>query len=107
MDTANALRTARHDRHLTVTSLAELAGTSQPTLTAYEQGRVTPGVATLDRILHAAGYAADIRLTARQRHGPTPEVTRGDELIAVLELAAEFPASHAPTLAYPVFGARR
>lgn len=106
MDSARTLRRARRHRRLTTTSLADLAGTSQPTLTAYEQGRVTPGVATIDRILSAAGFAADIRLAPRERHGPTADLSRSDELLAVLDLAAQFPAQHSPRLTYPVFTPR-
>lgn len=36
--------------------LAELAGTSRPTLSAYEHGRVSPTLHTVERILTAAGY---------------------------------------------------
>lgn len=106
MDLGGRLRDARTSRGLTVSALARRAGTSQPTLTAYEQGRVTPAAGTLERILDSAGYAVDVRLVRRQREGPAPGTTRGDELVAVLDLAAEFPARHAPGLGYPVFGSR-
>ena len=41
---------------LTQQELAERAGTSRPTLSAYEHGRKAPGVDTYERILAAAGY---------------------------------------------------
>lgn len=37
-------------------ALAEQAGTSQPTVAAYESGRVSPGLTTLDRLLTACGH---------------------------------------------------
>ena len=41
---------------LTQQELAARAGTSRPTLSAYEHGRKAPGVDTYERILTAAGY---------------------------------------------------
>jgi transcriptional regulator with XRE-family HTH domain len=41
-------------------AVADTAGTSQPTVAAYESGRVTPSVSTLDRLLTACGYTIDI-----------------------------------------------
>ena len=103
MDAPRLLLAARTQAGLTLRELGELAGTSHSTLSAYESGRKSPNVATLDRILRAAGFAADVDL--RQRHRGSPELSRGDELAAVLELAAAFPARHADTLQMPVFGA--
>ena len=88
---------------LTLRALAERAGTSHSTLAAYEQGRKVPNVTTLDRVLRAAGYAADVTLSRRVDDGD--RTARGHELIEVLELAAMFPATHAPTITYPRFGA--
>lgn len=36
--------------------LAALSGTSQPTLSAYERGKKTPGLAVAERIVNAAGW---------------------------------------------------
>lgn len=47
---------ARAAAGLSKTELAALAGTSRPTLSAYEHGRVSPTLETLDRILAAAGH---------------------------------------------------
>lgn len=88
---------------LTLRALAERAATSHSTLAAYEQSRTIPTVATLDRILRAAGYAADITLSPRIDDGDRE--ARGRELIEVLELAAIFPAHHSPSITYPPFGA--
>ena len=103
MDAAKLLFSARTRAGLTLRQLGELAGTSHSTLAAYEAGRKSPNVATLDRILRAAGFAVDVELHRRQRG--TSKLSRGEELAAVLELAAAFPARHAKTLQMPVFGA--
>lgn len=102
MDAATVIRTARRRAGLTLRALGDAAGTSHSTLAAYEAGRVEPSVATLDRIVSAAGFALDVTLARRIVNGQPP--SRGDELAAVLELAEAFPAHHAPTLTYPPFG---
>ena len=55
MDAASAIRAARRRAGLTQGALAARAGTSQATVSAYESGRKQPSVATLDRLLAAAG----------------------------------------------------
>ncbi|MCU0309488.1 MAG: helix-turn-helix domain-containing protein [Acidimicrobiales bacterium] len=96
MDAALLLRQARHRRRLSLRALAARAGTSHSTLSAYETGRKVPTVDTLERILRAAGFDATTELVPAVG-GPDP-TDRGRELIDVLELAAMFPARHAPTL---------
>ena len=102
MDAARLISDARERSGLTLRALAQRAGTSHSTLAAYEHGRKVPTVATLDRILRAAGYAADVTLSRRVDDGD--RAARGRELIDVLELAAMFPADHAPTITSPPFG---
>ncbi len=85
--------------------LAQRAHTSHSTLAAYEQGRKTPNVDTLDRILTACGFRVDVTLTARPPDVGADPAARGRELVEVLELAAIFPARHARTLIAPKFGA--
>ena len=102
MDAARLLRTARLEAGLTLRQLGTLAGTSHSTLAAYESASKSPNVATLDRVLRAAGFESDVEL--HRRHRGSEELTRGEELAAVLELAAEFPARHAARLEAPVFG---
>ncbi len=101
MDAAEVLRRCRSRSGHTLRSLAEAAGTSHSTLSAYESASKVPTVATLDRIVRAAGFALDAELAAR-RTG-TPGLSRGDELAAVLRLAGTFPARHEANLAYPPF----
>ena len=48
---------ARRLAGLTQADLAALAGTSRPTLSAYESGRKSPTLATTERILEMAGFA--------------------------------------------------
>ena len=102
MNAATLLRSARLEAGLTLRELGQRAGTSHSTLAAYESGRKSPNVSTLDRVLAAAGFAADISL--HRRHRAADGLSRGEELAAVLELAAAFPARHAERLEMPVFG---
>ena len=103
MDAAQVLIDARRRSALSLRALAERAGTSHATLSAYESGRKTPTVTTLSRIVRAAGFELDPHLAVRQRSTLVGE-SRGDELAAVIELAEAFPARHAPMLDAPVFG---
>ena len=98
MDAGWLIRTARERSGLTLRALGERAGTSHSTLAAYESGRTVPNVNTLDRILAAAGFAADVTLEPR-----IDRANRGKELAQVLELAAQFPARHASRLEFPRF----
>jgi transcriptional regulator with XRE-family HTH domain len=101
MDAALLIRSARRQSDLSLRALAARAGTSHATLSAYENGRVDPTTTVLTRIIAAAGRSLEATLL-----GAPPDidqVSRGEELMAVLELAEQFPARHAPRLAFPVF----
>lgn len=102
MNAAEAIRTARLRADLTLRALAARAGTSHSAIAAYESGAKTPSASTLDRIVQAAGFALDRELSPRIRGDH--RLDRGTELAVVIELAAEFPAHHSPTLKCPVFG---
>jgi transcriptional regulator with XRE-family HTH domain len=54
---------ARQAAGLSQASLAELAGTSRPTLSAYEHGRKSPTLETVARIIREAGF--ELSLTPR------------------------------------------
>ncbi len=104
MDAGLIIRTARRQSKLSLRALAARAGTSHATLSAYENGRVDPTTAVLSRIVAAAGCSLEATLLG------TPSdlagLSRGDELIAVLDLAEQFPARHSPMLEFPLFGRR-
>ena len=101
MDAAVTLRRVRQRSGLTLRGLARRADTSHSTLSAYESGRKVPTVETLDRIVRAAGYELGVELTPAV--GGADRAARGRELAAVLALAEQFPARHAPTLEFPAF----
>lgn len=103
MDAATVLRTARRGAGLTLRDLADRAGTSHATLAAYEAGRVVPRVDTLDRILRACGYAADIATSSRPDATDEERRDKGEELRQALDLAAMFPARHRDRLEFPRF----
>ena len=66
MDVAAAISSARREAGLSQAALAERGGTSQATVSAYENGRKQPSVATLSRLLAAAGS----RLTVQPAERP-------------------------------------
>lgn len=104
MDAASLLRSARIESGLSLRQLAAAAGTSHATLAAYESGAKVPRVDTLVRILRAAGWAPRVDLARRADATDDERVAKGEELVAVLDLAAQFPARHARRLRAPVFG---
>jgi transcriptional regulator with XRE-family HTH domain len=54
------IRTLRQVSGLTQTALAQAGGTSQPTIAAYEAGRKSPTLATVDRLARSAGLEATV-----------------------------------------------
>ncbi|WP_198020197.1 helix-turn-helix domain-containing protein [Nocardioides sp. J54] len=52
---------ARRAAGLTQDALAKLAGTSQPTLSAYERGIKSPSLAVAERIIEAAHHRLEVR----------------------------------------------
>ena len=102
MDAATVIRRVRTEQGLSLRDLAARAGTSHSALAAYEAGHKVPSVATLDRIVRAAGLELTPALAPAV--GGTDPAARGRELIEVLQLAAMFPARVSPTLDAPIFG---
>jgi transcriptional regulator with XRE-family HTH domain len=102
---ATTLRLARRRAGLTLRALAERAGTSHSSLAAYESGSKVPRVDTLLRIVEAAGFVVEVDLAPRPPR--EDRVAKGEELAQALLLAAQFPARHARTLRFPVFGPAR
>jgi len=68
-DAAELLERVRVSSGLTQEELARRAGTSRPTLSAYEHGRKSPTVATFARLLSGAGWelAAEPRVSFSQQ----------------------------------------
>src|SRR5437879_10239952 len=62
MRAADVLTEVRRQAGLTQQELARRGRTAQPTVAAYESGRKQPGVATLDRLVRAAGLRLSWRL---------------------------------------------
>jgi transcriptional regulator with XRE-family HTH domain len=58
MQTMSVILDLRRQAGLTQAELARVAGTSQPTIAAYESGRKSPMLNTLSRIARAAGLEA-------------------------------------------------
>lgn len=56
METTTLLERARRSAGLSQDALAKLAGTSRPTLSAYEHGRKSPTLATAARLLAEADF---------------------------------------------------
>jgi DNA-binding XRE family transcriptional regulator len=69
MNAAELLERVRASSGLTQEELARRAGTSRPTLSAYEHGRKSPTVATFARLLSRAGWelAAQPQVSFTQR----------------------------------------
>jgi uncharacterized protein len=103
MNAARALRAARHRARLSQSALARSAGTSQATVSAYETAVKHPSVATLDRLLAAAGSrltiapaATPVSHVAPERHARTARA-----LADVLSLADALPTRYEPHLGFP------
>lgn len=103
MDTGITLREARRRARLTQAGLATRVGTSQATISAYENGRKQPSVETLARLLAATGA----RLTVEHDRQPVlrpsaaQEARAGRTLLDVIALAEELPTRHEPELRFP------
>jgi len=54
----NAIVALRKQAGMTQSELADAAGTSQPTVAAYEAGRKSPTLRTMERLAEAAGFEA-------------------------------------------------
>lgn len=96
MDAASVLRAARTRAGLSQRALAAAARTSQSAVAAIESGRKQPTVATLERLLRAAGtelVPADAEQAALLR--------RGRRLEEVLHLAEALPFRRRGGLRFP------
>jgi transcriptional regulator with XRE-family HTH domain len=103
MDAGAMLRSARARAGLTQAQLAERAGTSQATVSAYESGSKQPSVATFSRLLAATGSRLTVERLARPLAEPSAaELARAGETLAeVITLAEALPVRHRKKLRYP------
>lgn len=103
MDTAAEIRIVRERAGLTQALLAQRAGTSQATLSAYESGRKQPSIETLTRLLAACGSRLDVR--RGQPDVVVPSASQSARtarvLSDVLALAAALPSQPGPELRFP------
>jgi transcriptional regulator with XRE-family HTH domain len=97
VNVAAVLAEARHRSGLTTRQLARRARTSHSAIAAYESGAKAPNTATLERLVHACGFAIEHRLCALAEFENRAE--RGRQLLEVLDLADQFPSEHGSRLA--------
>lgn len=98
----DVLRTARRRAGLTQRALADRAGTSQATVSAYESGRKAPSVDTLERLLRATGQRLAVAPQAPVTVPSAAElVEAGRGLVEVIALAEALPTRHERQLRYP------
>jgi transcriptional regulator with XRE-family HTH domain len=83
--------------------LASLTGTSQATISAYENGSKQPSVATFSRLLAATGTRLAVEHMAAPVVEPSAaELERASHTLAeVIALAEALPVEHEPTLRFP------
>ena len=103
MDAAVALRDARVAAGLSQSELADRVGTSQATISAYENGTKQPSVATLSRLLAATGSRLTVTPAAHPVIEPSArQLKRAARTLAdVLALAEALPVRHRAELRYP------
>jgi transcriptional regulator with XRE-family HTH domain len=98
------LQEARRRSGLSRRKLAQLGGTSASTLSAYESGASTPSVATLERLLRAAGFEVEVTLR------PLPSADERElveKIEALFAFADALPRRQRGPLRYPVFRAEK
>ena len=101
MDAARTLRDARRRAALTQAELAERAATSQAAVSAYENAAKTPSVATLSRLLAAAGMRLTVEPADVVRPTADQHARVARTLGQVLELAEALPTRHWRELRFP------
>lgn len=106
MNAAAQLLEARRRAGMTQAQLAARVGTSQATLSAYENGHKQPSVETLSRVLAATGS----RLVVEPGRQPVQRPSRSQlaraarSLVDVLALAEALPSRHERELRFPKLG---
>jgi transcriptional regulator with XRE-family HTH domain len=104
MDAAVLLHEARRRSGFSRRNLARRGGTSASTLAAYESGASVPSVATLERLLLAAGFEVEARLRPLP---PSDEQELREKIEALFSFTDTLPRRPRGPLKYPVFGATR
>ena len=84
MNVSTSIRAARLAGGLTQVALARKAGTSQPTLAAYESGRAEPRLETLRRLVEACGSELVLSVRPKVRRGALPIQDVADQVAALL-----------------------
>jgi transcriptional regulator with XRE-family HTH domain len=84
MNVSRSIREARLAGGLTQVALARKAGTSQPTLAAYESGRAEPRLETLRRLIDACGCELVLSVRPKVRRGAVPIADVADHFAALL-----------------------
>lgn len=104
MNASVLLQEARRRSGLSRRQLAQLGGTSASTLSAYESGASVPSVATLARLLKAAGFEVEANL----RPVPsTDERELTEKIEALFSFVNALPRRRRPPLRYPIFRAAK
>ena len=102
VDAGAALHAARTRAGLSQAQLAARTGTSQTTISAYETGSKQPSVATLSRLLAAAGARLVVEPAASVVEPSPAELKRAGETLAeVIALAEALPHEPEQKLRYP------
>lgn len=102
MNAGATLRAARRRAGLSQDELANRAGTSQATVSAYERGAKEPGISTLERLLAATGHRLDVRESGVTAQPTRKELERRGRVLAqVLSLAEALPAKRRAALRFP------
>jgi transcriptional regulator with XRE-family HTH domain len=102
MDAGILLQEARRRSGLSRRQLAQRGGTSASTLSAYESGTSVPSVSTLERLLRAAGFEAEVNLRSVPS---TDERELTEKIEALFSFVDALPRRRRGPLRYPVFGA--
>jgi len=102
MDAAVLLQEARRRSGLSRRKLAQRGGTSPSTLSAYESGASVPSVATLERLLRAAGFETEVNL---RRVPLNDERELTEKIEALFSFVDALPRRQRGALDYPIFGA--
>ena len=95
---ATLLARARDESGLTQSEVARRAGTSRPTLSAYEHGRTSPTMDTAQRVLAATGH----ELAAVPVVTFTERVSGRGRVFAVPDRLPRLPVRHAMAARPPV-----